>query len=136
MNAICRPHSMCGCAAPRWPRAGQDRHTDAFSCAMPISATLPAPPAAAASIYGRAISSSFSPLANRRTGMPCAFANPVNLGGIRLADLPERRRRRDRVPPLPAQELAHHTHALQPRHIRLQENPVHRSAGERHVIPQ
>ena len=66
---------MCGCAAPRGPLAGQDRHAGAFSCAMPIRATLPAPPAAAASIYGRAISSFFSPLAKRRTGMPCAFAN-------------------------------------------------------------
>jgi len=49
----------------------------AFSWAMPISATLPRPPAAAAaSISGRATSSLLSPLAKRRTGMPLASANP------------------------------------------------------------
>ena len=45
MNAICRPHSMCGCAACSCPFAFHDRHTGAFSCAIPISATAPSPPA-------------------------------------------------------------------------------------------
>ena len=75
-NAICRPHSISGCATPRWPLAGQDRHTDAFSCAIPISTTRPAPPAAAAaSINGRATSSFFSPFAKWRTGTPLTLAN-------------------------------------------------------------
>jgi hypothetical protein len=58
---------MCGCC---WPLAFHDRHTGAFSCAIPTSATFPAPPSAAAACrYGRAISSFRSPLANRTTGM-------------------------------------------------------------------
>jgi hypothetical protein len=47
----------------------QDRHAEAFSCPTPIMTTLPWPPAAAASRYGRAISSRSSPLAKRITGM-------------------------------------------------------------------
>ena len=75
MNAICRPHSMCGCAACSWPLAFHDRHTGAFSCAIPISTTRPSPPAAAAaSISGRAICSLFCPLAKRITGTSFAFA--------------------------------------------------------------
>ena len=66
---------MCGCAACSWPLAFHDRQVTAFSCATPIITTRPRPPLAAASISGLAISSLFSPLANRRTGMPFARAN-------------------------------------------------------------
>lgn len=67
---------MCGCPAFSCPLAFHDRHTGAFSCAIPVSTTCPLPPrAAAAPISGRAISSLFSPLANRRTGIPRASAN-------------------------------------------------------------
>ena len=128
---------MCGCPAPRWPLAGQDRHADAFSCAMPIRATLPAPAAAATSIYGRAISSFFSPLAKRRTGMPCAFANLSHLGRIYASPIfpnaaddgigyPRCQRRNWHTIPTLCNRGT----------IGLQENPVHRAAGERHMIPQ
>ena len=39
-------------------------------------------------------------------------------------------------PLLPVQELTHPAHGLQLRHIGLQKNPIHRSADERHMIPQ
>jgi hypothetical protein len=56
--------------------AFHDRHIGVFSCAIPISTTFPSPPSrAAASINGRAISSLFSPLANRRTGIAFFFAH-------------------------------------------------------------
>ncbi len=52
-----------------------DRHADAFSWPTPISTTVPLPPAAAAaSRYGRAISSLLSPLAKRITGMAFSSA--------------------------------------------------------------
>jgi hypothetical protein len=55
--------------------AFHERHTTAFSCAIPISTTRPSPPAAAAaSISGRAISSLLSPLAKWITGMSLACA--------------------------------------------------------------
>jgi hypothetical protein len=38
---------------------------------------------------------------------------------VAVADLAERRGRRDRIPPLPAQELAHPAHGLQFRHVCL-----------------
>jgi len=61
---------------------------------------------------------------------------PMNLGNIGIADLPERCRGRDWVPALPAQELIHPAHGLQLRHIGLQEDPVDRTTGERDVVPQ
>jgi len=64
------------------------------------------------------------------------LGEPVHLTRVALANLPERRRGRDAEPPLPAQELAHPAHRLQPRHIRLQEDPVDRTARERHMITQ
>src|SRR6185369_15898193 len=67
---------MCGCAACSWPLAFQDRHTRAFSCAIPINTTRPSPPSrSAASSNGRAVCSLFSPLANRRTGIPFFMAH-------------------------------------------------------------
>jgi hypothetical protein len=61
---------------------------------------------------------------------------PVHLGDVAVADLAERRRRRDRKSLLPVQELTHPAHRLQLRHIGLQKDPIHRSTGERHMIPQ
>src|SRR5512144_1613136 len=128
---------MCGCAACSWPLAFQDRHTGAFSCASPINTTRPGPPSAAAlAISGRAICSLFSPLAKCRTGTPVRGREPVNFGDISRADLPERRRGGNLVPALPAQVLTHPAHRLQLRHIGLQEDPVHRTTGERDVITQ
>jgi hypothetical protein len=55
--------------------AFHDRHTGAFSCAIPISATAPSPPvAAAASMYGRAIVSLFSPFPKWIIGTSWSFA--------------------------------------------------------------
>jgi hypothetical protein len=67
---------------------------------------------------------------------PVLLREPVHPGHIRLTDLPKRRRRRNREPALPAQELTYHARALPPRHIRRQEDPVHRAAREPHMIPQ
>jgi hypothetical protein len=55
--------------------AFHDRHTGAFSWAMPISTTRPEPPAsAAASISGRAMASLLSPFPKWITGMSLASA--------------------------------------------------------------
>jgi AcrR family transcriptional regulator len=61
---------------------------------------------------------------------------PVQLGDVGVAELAERRRRRNAEPFLPVQKLTHPAHRLQLRHISLQEDPIHRSTGERHMIPQ
>jgi hypothetical protein len=61
---------------------------------------------------------------------------PVYLGHVGSADLPESRRRGDLVSTLPAQEPTHPTHRLQLRHIGLQKDPVNRTTGERDVIAQ
>ena len=67
--------------------------------------------------------------------------DPVDLGEamdvfhVAVADLAERRRRRDREPALPAQEPAHLTHRLQLGHIALQEEPVHRPARQASCDP-
>jgi hypothetical protein len=60
----------------------------------------------------------------------------VHLGDVRRADPAERRRRRDPKPALLAQEVADHPDRLQLGHIALQEDPVDRPAGERHVVAQ
>jgi hypothetical protein len=60
----------------------------------------------------------------------------IDLPHVGLTDASEGRRGRDLIPALPAQELAHPTHRLQLGYIGLQEDPVHRAAGERDVIPQ
>jgi hypothetical protein len=60
----------------------------------------------------------------------------MDLGHIAIADLPERRRRRDLIATLPAQELTHPAHRLQLRHISLQQDPIHRSARERDMVSQ
>ncbi len=66
---------MCGWAARSVPFAGQLRQAEAFSWAMPRSATRPSPPACpAASMSGRAIAALFSPLAKRTTGISWASA--------------------------------------------------------------
>ena len=96
----------------------------------------PSPPSrSAASISGRAICSLFSPLANRRTGIAFALRPPVYLGDVGVADLAERRRRRDPEPLLPVQELAHPAHRLQLRHVGLQKDPIHRAARQRRHDP-
>jgi hypothetical protein len=64
------------------------------------------------------------------------LGKPMHLGDIGVADLAERRRRGNRKPLLPVQELTHPAHALQFRHVRLQKDPIHRSTGERHMIAQ
>jgi hypothetical protein len=61
---------------------------------------------------------------------------PVHLGDVGVADLAERRRRGNPEPLLPVHKLTHPAHRLQLRHISLQKDPIHRSTGERHVIPQ
>ena len=61
---------------------------------------------------------------------------PVHLGDVGVADLAERRRRRDAEPLLPVQKLTHPAHRLQLRHVGLQKDPIHRSTGQRHMIPQ
>lgn len=66
---------MWGWRAFSWPLVGHDRHTDAFSWAMPMSTTFPSPPsAAAASISGRASASLLSPFLKCTTGMALASA--------------------------------------------------------------
>ena len=61
------------------------------------------------------------------------FGLHVHVG---VTDLAERGRRRDREVVLPAQEPAHLAHRLEVRDVALQEEPVHRPAGEGGVIPQ
>jgi SAM-dependent methyltransferase len=60
----------------------------------------------------------------------------IDVFDVAVTDLAERRRRRDREPPLPAQKPAHLTDRLQFGDIALQEEPVHRPARQRGVIPQ
>jgi hypothetical protein len=60
----------------------------------------------------------------------------VDRPNVPVSDLAEGSRRRDREPTLPAQELAHPTHRLQLRHVRLQEDPIDTPAGERHMITE
>jgi hypothetical protein len=60
----------------------------------------------------------------------------VHLPHVSLPDLAEGRRRWDRVPALIMQEPARLPGGLQPRHIRLQQDPVDRTASERHMIAQ
>jgi hypothetical protein len=56
--------------------AFHDRHTGAFSCAIPINTTRPSPPAAAAaSINGAAMASLLCPFSNRITGTCCCLAH-------------------------------------------------------------
>jgi hypothetical protein len=61
---------------------------------------------------------------------------PMHRGDVRLPQTPERRRGRGLEPPLPAQELTHPADGLQLRDIALQEDPIHRPAGERDVLTQ
>jgi hypothetical protein len=67
---------------------------------------------------------------------PVCLGKAMNLGHVRRADLPERRRGRNRETPLPPQVLTHPTHRLQLGHIGLQEDPVDRTTGEPDVISQ
>jgi hypothetical protein len=60
----------------------------------------------------------------------------VHLGHIRIADLAERRRRRDREAALPVQVLTNPSDRLQLGHVGLQEDPVDRTAGEPDVVSQ
>jgi hypothetical protein len=64
------------------------------------------------------------------------FGPAMNLGHIGRADLPERGRGRDREPALTIEELAHPADRLQLRHVGLKEDPIHRAAGQRHVLAQ
>ncbi|MGH9057305.1 MAG: hypothetical protein ACRDYY_15820 [Acidimicrobiales bacterium] len=57
-----------------WPLAGHDRHTDAFSWAIPTSTTLPPPLSAAAAMSGRASSSFLSPFLKYTTGTSRSLA--------------------------------------------------------------
>jgi hypothetical protein len=55
---------------------------------------------------------------------------------LTVTDLAERRGGRDRKPSLPTQEPADLTNRLQLWHIALQEEPAHRPARQRRVLPQ
>ncbi len=76
------------------------------------------------------------PLLKMDHGDAVAFGEAVDGGHVAVADLPERRPRRDDEPPLPAEEPAHQAHPLQLGHIGLEEDPVDRPASERHMVPE
>src|SRR4030081_544434 len=102
-----------------------------------INTTFPSPPSrAAASISGRATDSLVLTLGKAIHRDATDLGEAIHLTHLRIADLAECRRGRDLMPALPAQELAPPPHRLQLGYIRLQEDPVHRTAGERDVIPK
>ncbi|HEY2671090.1 MAG TPA: hypothetical protein VGJ07_12040 [Rugosimonospora sp.] len=115
--------------------AFHDRQTGAFSCAMPDQHHPPVATLGCGGVDQRPCDGLLVlALAEMDHRDAVGLGELVHLTHVAVADLPERRRGWDRISPLPAQELTHPTHRLQLRYIGLQEDPVHRPAGERHMI--
>src|SRR6266568_767341 len=118
---------MCGCPACCWPLAFHDRQATAFSWAMPISTTRPA---CGCGVLDQRPGSlllvlSLDEAAHRNAVL---LRELVHRSRIGIADLPERCRRRNPEPTLPAQELADQPHGLKLGHVGLKKDPVHRAA--------
>ena len=65
-----------------------------------------------------------------------SLGEAVDVLHVRVADLAERRGRRDRESALPPQEVAYEPDRLELRGVALQEDPVHRPARQRHLVPK